>query len=165
MDNNSKELTVPAKKMRYRLICTLIGYLILLLGARPSIFGLDRSPVIGFAQTATFLVGLALICLGGYLCLIAFWIRDMISLTADFGIRLILTGLVISIFSGMADVFGFGSHPLSGIPFFGPLQSTGVEIGMGIIGIGFVMMIAPNQKTMDHSKDEDSGKIDMFQDN
>ena len=63
----------PTRPLRYwrsrartGLIVTLIGFLIFLLGARPSLFGLDRSPVIGFVQIAVFLVGLAIICLGGY---------------------------------------------------------------------------------------------------
>jgi hypothetical protein len=40
----------------------------------------------------------------------------------------------------MADVFGIGSHPLPGVPFFGVWQARGMEIGIGFIAIGFVMM-------------------------
>ena len=49
-------------RVKFGLFLLLIGFLLFLLGAKPQIFGLDRSPVIGFVQIAVFLVGL------GYLC-------------------------------------------------------------------------------------------------
>jgi hypothetical protein len=60
---------------------------------------------------------------------------------ADIGMRLISTGYVIAVFTGMADVFGMGSQPLPGVPYFGPWQSAGVLIGQIMIAIGFLMMI------------------------
>jgi len=50
------------------------------------------------------------------------------------------TGFVVALFSGMADVFGIGSHPLPGTPIFGVWQARGMEIGLALIAIGFVMM-------------------------
>jgi len=41
----------------------------------------------------------------------------------------------------MADIFGMGSHPLPGYPYFGPWQARGVEIGELLIMIGFVMLL------------------------
>lgn len=131
------------KRLRTGLITTIAGYLILLLGARPSMFGLDRSPVIGFVQTASFIVGIGIICIGGYIALMCFWPKNHVSLTADFGVRLVGTGFVIAIFTGMADVFGFGSHQLPSVPFFGPLQSAGVILGEAIIAVGLIMMVSP----------------------
>jgi hypothetical protein len=55
--------------------------------------------------------------------------------------RLVATGFVIAVFAGMADVFGFGSHPLPEVPYFGAWQARGVEIGEVIIAIGFLLMI------------------------
>ena len=52
---------------------------------------------------------------------------------ADFGLRLVSTGYVIAIFSGMADIAGMGSQPLPGVPYFGPWQATGVLIGEIVI--------------------------------
>jgi len=40
--------------------------MVFLLGSRPGVFGLDRSPVIGFVQIAVFLIGLAMICIGNW---------------------------------------------------------------------------------------------------
>jgi hypothetical protein len=112
----------PAKKfysgrrIRWGLILTLGGFLIFLIGARPGLFGLDRSPVIGFVQITVFLIGLAFMCLGGYLSLMGLWHRGQTSILADIGLRLVATGFVIAVFAGMADMFGFGSHPLPGVP-------------------------------------------------
>jgi hypothetical protein len=151
------------RQLRNSLMVTLIGFLILILGAKPSLFGLDRSPVIGFVQTATFIVGLGIICLGGKLSLNGFWKGKKISLTADFGLRIIATGYVIAVFTAMADVFGFGSHPLPGVPFFGPLQSRGVIIGEAIIAVGLVMVFSPVDDSPDaDEKDQPkNGKINF----
>ena len=60
-------------RIRVGLGVTILGFIIYLLGAEPGIFLLDRSPVVGFVQIATFLVGLGFICLGGYISLAALW--------------------------------------------------------------------------------------------
>lgn len=141
---------VPTKtKIRNGLIVTLIGYLLLLLGAKPSLFNLDRSPVIGFVQTAMIIFGLGVITLGAYISLKTFWCRTGPSLTADFGTRIMATGFVITVFTGMADVFGFGSHPLPGVPFFGSLQSIGVVIGEAFIAVGLVMMGSISEESVE----------------
>ncbi len=129
------------RRIRIGLIVTLIGLLIFLVGARPSLFGADRSPVIGFVQIAVFLIGLAIICLGGFTSLMSLWKNKQPSIAADIGTRLVATGYVIAVFAGMADVFGVGSHPLPGIPYFGAWQARGVEFGQVIIGIGFLLLI------------------------
>jgi hypothetical protein len=129
------------RRIRTGLITTMIGLVLFVIGAKPDIFYLDRSPVIGFIQIAVFEIGLAIICLGGYISLMALWRRDQPSIMADFGIRFVATGYLICVFTGMADIFGFGSHLLPGIPYFGPLQSMGVLIGELIIAIGLIMLI------------------------
>jgi len=128
-------------RARNGLFVTLLGFLIFLLGARPDLFGLDRSPVVGFLQIAVFLVGLAIICLGGFTSLMTLWRGQQPSIAADIGQRMVATGYVIAVFCGMADIFGMGSHPLPGVPFFGPLQSLGVQLGQLIIGIGLILLI------------------------
>ncbi len=151
----------PRSRIQVGLLGTFLGFLMVVLGAKPEFFGMDRSPVIGFAQTATFLVGIGVIALSGYFCLMSFWPKGYTTITADFGIRLVATGWLIALFSGMADVFGFGSHPVTGLVFFGKLQALGVEIGEMVIGIGLVMMIMPPHSGL-HLKPEDHiKKIDM----
>jgi hypothetical protein len=130
----------PRQRVRIGLLTTLVGFLLLLVGARPGLFHLDRSPVIGWLQIGVFLVGLALICLGGYLSLASLWRQQPPSIAADIGLRLVSTGYVISIFCGMADIFGFGSQTMPAF-YFGPLQALGVQVGEFVIAIGFLLLI------------------------
>jgi hypothetical protein len=131
-------------RIRTGLFLVLFGLLVFLLGVRPALFGLDRSPVVGFVQIAVFLVGLAIVCIGGYISLMAFWRNGSRTIPAEIGSRLVATGYVVAVFSGMADVFGFGSQTPPRVPFFGPWQAVGVEIGEVLIAIGFLLLI-PNR--------------------
>ncbi len=128
-------------RIRLGLATTILGFVIFLLGVNPGMFLLDRSPIVGFVQIAVFLVGLAMICLGGYIGLNALWNGSQKSIIADIGLRMVSTGYVIAVASGMADVFGFGTHNFPQIPYFGPLQAIGVMIGEIIITIGLIMLI------------------------
>lgn len=128
-------------RIRLGLGSTILGLLIFILGVNPGIFMLDRSPIVGFVQIAVFIVGLAMICLGGYIGLNALWNGSQKSIIADIGLRMVGTGYVIAVASGMADVFGFGTHNFPQIPYFGPLQAVGVMIGEIIITVGLAMLV------------------------
>jgi hypothetical protein len=128
-------------RIRFGLGFTLIGLVIFLLGADPAIFNLDRSPVFGFVQISVFLIGLALICLGGYISLASLWNNKQKTIVAELGQRLVSTGYVIAVVSGMADVFGLGSHPFPQVPYFGPWQAIGVISGVVMIGLGFILFL------------------------
>ena len=128
-------------RVRSGLFLVLFGLLAFLIGARPSLFGLDRSPVVGFVQIAVFLVGLAIVCIGGYISLMAFWKNGSRTIPADIGSRLVATGYVVAVFSGMADIFGFGSTPPPQVPSFGPWQAVGVQIGEVLVAVGFLLLI------------------------
>ncbi len=133
-------LAYRKNRLRIGLAMAFVGYLVFLLGARPSMFGLDRSPVVGFVQISVFLLGLAIISLGGFLTLCALWPKGKKTIAADIGSRLISTGYVVCFFTGMADIFGLGSHPLPNV-FFGPLQAHGMVLGISTIAIGFLLLI------------------------
>ena len=120
---------------------TLIGLLIFVIGAKPDWFGWDRSRVVGFVQIAVFLVGLAIICFGGYVGLLTLWWGRERTIVSDIGTRLVATGYVIAVFAGLADIFGMGSQSFPQVPYFGPWQATGVLIGQGIIVLGFLLFI------------------------
>jgi hypothetical protein len=120
---------------------TILGFIVYLLGAEPGIFQLDRSPVVGFVQIATFLVGLGFICLGGYISLAALWNGATKSIASDIGLRLVSTGYVITVACGMADIFGFGSNNYPKIPVFGIYQQIGVILGEIAIAVGLLMLI------------------------
>jgi hypothetical protein len=128
-------------RIRSGLFLVLLGLLAFLIGARPSLFGLDRSPVVGFVQISVFLIGLASMCIGGYVTVMAFWRNGNRTIPADIGSRLVATGYVVAVFSGMADVFGFGTQLRPRVPFFGPWQAAGVQIGELLIAIGFLLLI------------------------
>lgn len=128
-------------RIRAGLFFTLFGLFVFIVGAKPGWLGWDRSIVIGFVQIAVFLIGLALICFGGYVTLLTLWMGKQRSIAADIGLRLVSTGYVISVFAGMADVFGLGSQPLPAVPYFGPWQALGVLIGQVVIAIGFLLLI------------------------
>ena len=161
----------PKTRVRIGLGLAMFGYMLFLLGSRPSLFGLDRSRVIGFVQISVFLIGLALITLGSYLTLNAFWPDGKKTIPADIGSRLTSTGYVISVFTAMADIFGLGSHRLPNV-FFGPLQARGMAIGMATIALGFLLMIrykrhknvrkSPN--TADHAVPTDQEEAEITAD-
>ena len=135
------------------LLIAVFGFVLFLMGASPELFGLDRSPVIGFVQITVFLIGLAVICIGGYISLISMWRGNPTTIGADIGVRLIATGYVISLASGMADIFGFGNQPWPAIPIFGRWQARGVLIGEIVIALGFLLLLPPQS----FKKKKDSG--------
>lgn len=128
-------------RVRVGLFAAILGFFIFLLGAEPGLFGQDRSPVTGFIQISVFLVGQGIICLGGFVTLNTLWNGRLKSIIYDIGLRLVATGYVISVASGMADIFGFGSEGYPIVPRFGAWQKTGVLGGQLVIAVGFLMMI------------------------
>lgn len=143
--NGEPGFRISYLRIRFSLIAEIFGAFVFTVGAKPDWFGWDRSPVVGFVQIAVFLIGLAIMCIGGYVGLIALWGREQRSIVADIGMRLVGTGYVITVFTGMADVFGMGSQPLPNVPYFGPWQSGGVLSGQIVIALGLLMMV-PYQK-------------------
>jgi hypothetical protein len=128
-------------RVRFGLIVIMLGFFIFIVGAKPAWFGWDNSPTVGFIQVSILLVGLGVICLGGYLGLLALWKGRERTIAADIGMRLVATGYVISVFAGMADLFGMGTQITPVGPFFGPLQARGIVIGQVFIAVGFLLMI------------------------
>lgn len=128
-------------RIRVSISITLLGLIIFTIGAKPDLFGWDRTSVVGFVQIVVFIFGLAVICLGGYLGLLTLWWGYERTIVSEIGARLVGTGYIIAVFAGMADIFGMGSQPFPQTPYFGPWQATGVLIGQGIIALGFLLLI------------------------
>ncbi len=131
-------------RIRISIGLALIGWVIFAIGTKPDWFGWDRSPVVGFVQIIVFLIGLAIICLGGYIGLQSLWWGQERTITSEIGSRLAATGYVIAVFAGLADIFGMGSQSFPQSPYFGPWQASGVLIGQGIIALGFLLLIPFN---------------------
>lgn len=159
IENNNENLSkdnYPVRRIQTGLIIAVGGFLIFLIGARPELFLMDRSPVVGFIQITVMLIGLAFICIGGYLTLAGLWKSNRLSIAAELGARLISTGYVIAVFAGLADIFGLGSHPTPEfIPYFGPWQARGVQIAEGFIAIGMLMMLPYSKPNNAHPSTPD----------
>lgn len=123
------------------LVISVLGFITLMIGSKPEWLGMDRSPVVGFVQISVFTVGIGILCLGGYIGLNHLWGGYQKTILADFGLRIIATGYVVVVFTGMADIFGLGTHGFPDVPFFGPWQAVGVQIGQAVILAGFLMLI------------------------
>ena len=148
-DNNH----FPLRRIQLGIILAVGGFLILMVGTRPDLFLLDRSPVLGFVQVAVMLVGLGVISVGGYICLNGLWKGRPPSIAAELGVRIISTGYIIAVFSGLADIFGLGSHPYPEfIPYFGEWQARGVQIGEGLIAFGLLMKLPYSRHPFFHSR-------------
>ncbi|MGH2581540.1 MAG: hypothetical protein ACRDFQ_01420 [Anaerolineales bacterium] len=139
--NQFTPTTSRTLRKRVGLAISIIGMIIFILGAAPNWFGLDRSPVVGFVQIGVFIFGLGLVSVGGYFTLDALWRDQQKGIAAEIGARLVGTGYVIAMASGMADVFGLGTRPLPSVPFFGYWQGRGVLIGEIFIVLGLLMML------------------------
>jgi len=147
MNETSSRNNGRRRRIRIGLAIVCVGLLVFILGMNPGLFGLDRSPVVGFVQISVFLIGLALICLGGYITLNTLWNGTEKTIAADIGFRMVATGYVMAVTSGMADVFGIGNQPFPAIPYFGPWQATGVILGEIVIAFGFLLLIPyPHKK-------------------
>lgn len=140
-------------RVRLGLVVTILGFLIFVLGAAPQVYGLDRSPVIGFVQISVFLFGLAVICIGGYISMNALWQGEEKSILADIGLRLVATGYVVAVATGLADIFGLGTQPLPDVPLFGPWQEVGVLVAEVVIAIGLILMIPYRRGPRDESEE------------
>jgi uncharacterized membrane protein len=111
------------------------GLFLFLLGFQPWIFGLDRSPVIGYLQVVVYLTGLGLVVAASFA--LEYLFRppgQILTIREDVGARLSATGYILA-----ADLIGLGSHPLPGSPHLGLLQSTGLILGTAMIIVGLAM--------------------------
>jgi hypothetical protein len=65
------------------------------------------------------------------------------NLAQQIGLRLSMTGLVISVVSGLADVLGYGSQPPGPDqrPFLGAWQTVGLIGGFIIASLGVIIFV------------------------
>ena len=100
------------------IFCIVLGVMTLFLGIFPFAVNRNATPSIGLAQIVTMLSGLTLIVLGSYTVVYALVHRGRPrNLVRDIGVRLGMTGLVISMASALADIMGVGSHSSSSSVF------------------------------------------------
>jgi hypothetical protein len=133
------------RRARRWMTMVLFGLLIFLVGVRPNLIGMDRSPVVGFVQIGVWLTGLAILLLGAYATVHV--VRNGIetSLRADVGIRLIATGYVIAGVASLADFIGVGAQRMPNIAF-GPVQVIGLVIGVLVSLFGLILYWPPRKE-------------------
>jgi len=138
MSTNSQ--TMRPRWLAFFLVLDFIGLGLFLLGMQPWIFGLDRSPVIGYLQVVVFLFGLGFVVLSSFAMEKLFRPSNQpVTIREDVGARLCATGYVLVAVSSTADLIGLGSHPLPGSPHLGTLQSIGLIFGTAMIVVGLAM--------------------------
>ncbi len=128
---------------RLSILLTVTGFFIFLIGVYPDIIRLNINPLVfGILQILTFLFGVGLMTLGSYLFLYTtiHHAREH-RLRHDVGLRLVGTGYVFCAASALADILGFGSHNItsSETSYLGPVQVTGILIGVTIILVGLFL--------------------------
>lgn len=128
---------------RLSILLIVTGFFVFLIGVYPDIIRLNTNPLVfGILQILTFLLGMGLMTLGSYLFLytIIHHAREH-RLRHDVGLRLVGTGYVFCAASALADILGFGSHNITSNETFylGPVQVTGVLIGVAIILVGLFL--------------------------
>lgn len=96
------------------------------------------NPLEGPIEILVVIIGLAVVGLGGVYEFASLGKGQLKSFAYDVGLRIIATGYLIAFLSALADYIGLGSHHK--LPYFGPLQSSGVFLGEGVIAAGFIMM-------------------------
>jgi hypothetical protein len=99
-----KKINLPLRRIRFGLIVVVSGFLIFLIGVKPEIFLLDRSPVLGFVQISVMLVGLAIMCIGGYISINGLWKGRKRSIAAE---------LAATLIPNTSPISGYGRHAAS----------------------------------------------------
>ena len=122
----------------------VLGGVVTLIGLFPSITGLEPSAGAGVLQIIVILNGFAILIFGVYLFVKATYYPGVKhNLAQQIGLRLSMTGLVISVVAGLADVLGYGSQPpgLDQRPFLGMWQAVGLIGGFIIASLGVIVFV------------------------
>ncbi len=125
---------------QFGIAISALGIVLTFMSLFPGVIGFSNpTEGIGIVQFAGILSGFSLLILGALMYVkFTFYDKRGAVLAQQIGIRLALTGLVLAGMVGLADVFGFGSHPRTenSDVFFGSLQAVGMLAGFLIASIG-----------------------------
>lgn len=132
-----------AKLSQVGIATALLGGMIALIGLFPTIVGLEQASGIGIFQVLVILTGFSILITGAFIFVQSSYYPGIKhNLAQQIALRLSMTGLVIAYASGLADVLGFGSHPVGTEgqrPFLGTLQAIGLIGGFVIASIGVLI--------------------------
>ena len=147
-----------AKLSQAGIAIAVLGAVIALMGLFPSITGTEPTPGIGILQILVILTGFSTLIGGAFIYVqSAYYPGTKHNLAQQIGLRLSLTGLVIATASGLADILGFGSHPV-GIegqrPLFGTYQAAGLLGGFIIASLGVIIFAVMGDHPPDPPSEE-----------
>jgi hypothetical protein len=133
-----------AKLSQIGIAIVFLGVVIAVIGLFPGVIGLEQSPGIGIVQTLVILAGFTTLTMGALLFVqTAYYPGIKHNLAQQIGFRLSLTGLVLAIAAGLADLLGYGSQP-PGVegqrPFLGNWQAFGLLSGFAIASVGVLIV-------------------------
>ena len=120
----------------------MIGVFLMIGAIVAELYDLGPTPGFGVLQTLVFLLGVTALTLAIYLHLSALRPPDApSSLQAEIAVRLSATGLVLCYVSGFADLIRIGTHVLPEFdrPFIGPLQLSGLVLGLIVLVAGMIL--------------------------
>lgn len=140
------------------------GIVIALVGLFPGIIGLEATPGVGVLQVLVMLLGFSVLFVAAYVyAKQAFYAGMPSTLAQDIGVRLTMTGLLVAVAAGLADVLGFGSHPPTqdSRPLLGRLQALALVGGLIIASSGVVIFALfgptpPDETGPEMGNDDDS---------
>jgi hypothetical protein len=143
MDHWLNYRSIMAKLAQAGIAISFLGGVITLIGLFPGIIGMDVSPGIGILQILVILGGFSILIFGAFVYVqSAYYWGVKHNLAQQIGLRLSMTGLVLATAAGLADVLGYGSHPI-GVeaqkPFLGNWQATGLIGGFVVASIGVII--------------------------
>jgi hypothetical protein len=122
----------------------VLGGVIAFMGLFPGVIGLDQAKGVGLFQMTVILLGFSLLISGAVWFVQAnYYHGHPLTLGQEIGVRLSMTGLIIAIASGYADILGIGSHPPFGEErtLLGTVQVVGLVGGFVVASLG-VMLFA-----------------------
>src|SRR5215831_18449088 len=121
----------------------VFGGVITLIGLFPTVTGVDLTPGIGILQTLVILAGFSILIAGAFIFVqTAYYPGVKHNLAQQIGLRLSMTGLVIATGAGLADVLGYGSHPIGvegSHPVLGQWKAAGMLGGFAIASAGVII--------------------------
>lgn len=139
----------------------ILGAVVAFIGLFPGVIGLEVLPGIGLLQIIIVLIGFGLLFFGAYIfAQNVYYPGVKHNLAQQIGTRLSMTGLVIAVASGLADILGFGSHPpMPPVqrPFLGSWQTAGLIGGFALASFGLILFVLLGPDHDDDDDDKDGG--------
>lgn len=120
----------------------LLGVVITAIGLFPGLTGLAPTQGIGIVQIFAILTGFTLLIFGALVYVkFTFFPRTHSNLLQQIGTRLAMTGLVLAVLAGLADILGFGSHgnDPETIIFLGPWQAIAILLNFLLSAFGVLI--------------------------